>query len=262
MLGVMLQRGGIYPMLDARRALDLFASYYPRAEDPDELLELLALRSVARTPWRHLSGGEQQRLSLALALIGRPRVLFLDEPTAGVDPEGRQTVRTVIEQARDRGVCVLLSTHELPEAERLANRVVIIHHGRLVAQGDVTELARAAGTDEVTFGAPAGLDVASLSAALGAPVHQQSPGRYVVESRASPKLTARLASWLAERDATLVDLRTARTLEETYLALVGDAAPNDAPPNDAPPNDAAPNDAPPNDAPRDKAADPRQRAPR
>jgi ABC-2 type transport system ATP-binding protein len=215
-------------MLDARRALALFASYYPSPEDPDQLLDLLALRSVARTPWRHLSGGEQQRLSLALALVGRPHVLFLDEPTAGVDPEGRQTVRRVIEQARDRGVCVLLSTHELPEAERLADRVVIIHHGHLVAEGDVGELARAAGTDEVTFHAPAGLDVASLSATLGAPVHEQAAGRYVVAGRASPQLTARLAAWLAERDASLVDLRTARTLEETYLALVGEAPPSEA----------------------------------
>ena len=90
---------------------------------------------MADTPWRHLSGGEQQRLSLALALVGRPEVVFLDEPTAGVDPEGRLAVRAVIAGLADRGVCVLLTTHELGEAERLADRVVIVHRGRAVASG-------------------------------------------------------------------------------------------------------------------------------
>ena len=85
----MLQRGGVYPMLGPRRALQLFAAYYDEPEDRGPLLDLVALAAVAGTPWRHLSGGEQQRLSLALALVGRPEVVFLDEPTAGVDPEGR-----------------------------------------------------------------------------------------------------------------------------------------------------------------------------
>ncbi len=222
-MGVMLQGGGIYPMLGPRRALQLFASYYPDPEDPEELLDLLALGRVARTPWRHLSGGEQQRLSLALALVGRPNVLFLDEPTAGVDPHGRQVVREVIERRRDQGVGVLLSTHELPEAERLADRVLIVHHGRAVAQGRPTELAREVGGELVAFGAPPGLDVASLSSALGAAVEETAPGRYVVRAAGSPQLTARLAQWLADHDAALGDLRTTRSLEDAYLALVGEA---------------------------------------
>ena len=222
-MGVMLQGGGIYPMLGPRRALQLFASYYPDPEDPEELLGLLALAPVARTPWRHLSGGEQQRLSLALALVGRPSVLFLDEPTAGVDPHGRQVVREVIERRRDQGVGVLLSTHELPEAERLADRVLIVHHGRAVAEGSPAELAREVGDEQVSFGAPAGLDLASLSSALGATVDETAPGRYVVRSAGSPQLTARLAQWLADRDAALGDLRTTRSLEDAYLALVGES---------------------------------------
>jgi ABC-2 type transport system ATP-binding protein len=227
-VGVMLQRGGIYPVLGPRRALQLFAAYYDDPLDPDELLDVLALRQVARTPWRHLSGGEQQRLSLALAVIGRPDVLFLDEPTAGVDPEGRQVVRRIIEEAGQRGACVLLSTHELPEAERLADRVVIVHHGRLAAQGSPAELARAVGDDEITFAGPAGLDVTSLSGALGSLVVERSPGRYAVAAAPSPGLTARLARWLAERDATLTDLRSSRSLEEAYLQLVGADATGDA----------------------------------
>src|SRR5579863_10489169 len=101
--GIMTQRGGVYPMLSPARTLDLFASYYSRPEDPAVLLDVVGLGSAARTPWRHLSGGEQQRLSLALAVVGRPEVVFLDEPTAGVDPQGRLTVRRVITELRDRG---------------------------------------------------------------------------------------------------------------------------------------------------------------
>ena len=142
-MGVMLQRGGVYPMLGPRRVLDLFASYYPEPRSTDELLDLAGLRRVASTPWRHLSGGEQQRLSLALALVGRPSVAFLDEPTAGVDPEGRLAVRAVVAGLREQGVCVVLTTHELGEAERMADRIVILAAGRVVLQGTPLDTAPA-----------------------------------------------------------------------------------------------------------------------
>lgn len=221
-IGVMLQRGGVYPMLGPRRALHLFASYYEQPEDPDRLLEVVGLTEVAATPWRHLSGGEQARLSLALALVGRPEVVCLDEPTAGVDPEGRIGVRQVIAGLRERGVCVLLTTHELGEAEKLADRVIILHRGRAAAEGTPAELAAVAGgAAEVTFGAPGGLDVAAMSAAVGATVVEEAPGRYRAAANGSPTFTAALAGWLAERDATLTDLRVGRSLEEAYLEVVG-----------------------------------------
>jgi ABC-2 type transport system ATP-binding protein len=230
-VGVMLQRGGVYPMLSPARALALFAAYYDDPEDPGALLATLSLTDVATTPWRNLSGGEQQRLSLALALVGRPEVVFLDEPTAGVDPEGRLAVRAVVEDLRRRGVCVVLTTHELAEAEQLADRVVIVHHGTVMAEGTPAELARTAPGGgpgggpgpRVRFGAPPGLDTADLSAALGAAVAETAPGRYQVAAAGTPALTAALATWLAARDAALVDLRTGDSLEETYLALVGEA---------------------------------------
>ncbi len=231
-MGVMLQNGGVYPMLGPRRVLDLFSSYYPEPLATEALLDLVGLRAVAATPWRHLSGGEQQRLSLALALIGRPRVAFLDEPTAGVDPEGRLAIRAVVADLRAQGVCVLLTTHELAEAEKMADRIVILSRGRVVLDGAPAELTAATGTTGLVFGAPAGLDTASLAAALGpgARVTEDTPGRYRVTGVSGPATTASLATWLAERNAALSDLVTARTLEEVYFEAVGPLAPQDAEP--------------------------------
>jgi ABC-2 type transport system ATP-binding protein len=228
-MGVMLQRGGLYPMLGPRRALDLFAGYYPDPVPTGELLELAGLRAVASTPWRHLSGGEQQRLSLALALIGRPTVAFLDEPTAGVDPEGRLTIRDVVTGLKSEGVCVLLTTHELGEAERLADRIVILSAGRVALEGTPYELATAGGgSASISFGAPPGLDTASLAAAVGPGVTatETAPGRYRVEGDAAarPAATAAIATWLAARDAALSDLTVGRTLEDAYFDVVGAAA--------------------------------------
>ncbi|HYA69181.1 MAG TPA: ABC transporter ATP-binding protein [Acidimicrobiales bacterium] len=220
-IGVMLQSGGVYPVLGPRRVLRLFARYYDRAEDPDALMELVGLGAVASTPSRRLSGGERQRLSLALALIGRPEVVFLDEPTAGVDPEGRLEIRRVIAGLRDRGACVLLTTHELPEAERLADRVVIVNEGRAVAQGTVAELAAAGGPAGIRFAATSGVDLVSLSVALDAPagaVTEGPAGEYVADVEATPARVAALATWLAERGLELFDLRAGRrSLEEVYL---------------------------------------------
>jgi ABC-2 type transport system ATP-binding protein len=169
-VGVMLQQGGVYPAMPPREAARLFASYYQDPEDPHRLLGRLGLvGTVARTPWRRLSGGEQQRLSLALALIGRPEVVFLDEPTAGVDAHGRQIIRSVVRDLRAAGVCVLLTTHELDEAERLSDRVVIIDRGRVVAAGTPAELT-AGPPAELTAGPPAELTAgppAELTAGVG-----------------------------------------------------------------------------------------------
>ncbi|MGH9063742.1 MAG: ABC transporter ATP-binding protein, partial [Acidimicrobiales bacterium] len=214
LIGVMLQRGGPYPRLDSRRALRLFAAYYEDAEDPESLLLQVGLADVATTPFRRLSGGEQQRLSLALALVGRPRVVFLDEPTSGVDPLGRLAIREAVRGLRDRGTCVLLTTHELEEAERLADRVVIVDHGRMVAEGTPAELMAAGAGQEIRFAAPAGLAVAELGAALSATVAEERPGEYRVDTLATPAAVSALTAWLAERDLPIADLRAGRqTLE-------------------------------------------------
>jgi ABC-2 type transport system ATP-binding protein len=226
LMGVMLQKGGVYPMLPPRHVLELFSRFYTAPLATDDLLDLVSLRGVATTPWRHLSGGEQQRLSLALALIGRPRVAFLDEPTAGVDPEGRLAIRAVVTDLRTQGVCVVLTTHELIEAEKMADRIVIVSSGRVVLEGTPTELSSGAGSNRVSFGAPPGLDTAALALQLGpgVSVQETAPGRYRIEGASGPAATATLATWLAARDATLSDLVTGRTLEDVYFDAVGAAA--------------------------------------
>ena len=219
-IGVMLQSGGVYPGIRPLEMLRLFASFYDDPLDPVELLSMVGLSDAAGTVWRRLSGGEQQRLSLALALVGRPSVAFLDEPTAGIDPAGRQVVRTLVRRLRDSGVCVLLTTHDLEDAQRLADRVLIIDHGRLVASGTPAELMTASAGDEIRFGAPSGLDVVSLGARVGATVVEVMPGEYVVSAAAAPATVAALTAWLAEHDLPLADLRAGRqTLEDVFLRL-------------------------------------------
>ena len=223
-IGVMLQAGGVYPTLTPSDAVRLFARYYDDAEDPDDLLRRVGLVGrPASTPWRRLSGGEQQRTSLALALVGRPEVVFLDEPTAGVDPQGRHVIRDLVRSLRERGVCVVLTTHELEEAQRLADRVVIVDRGRVVAEGTPAELMAAGAGDEIRFGAPPGLDVGALAARVGGPVDETTPGEYRVGVPATPANVAALTAWLAERDLPLADLRAGRqTLEDVFLRLTGD----------------------------------------
>src|SRR6202161_4450696 len=162
--GALLQRGGVWFPMSPRQVLDLTASYYDAPRDSDEVLALLDLERCARTPWRRVSGGEQQRTLLALALLGRPRVLVLDEPTTAVDPEGRQVIRDLIASERDRGCALLVTTHELTEAERTSDRVVIMNRGHVVIEGTLDELA---GAPEMIIELSGAIDASALAARLG-----------------------------------------------------------------------------------------------
>ena len=222
-IGVMLQQGGVYPSMGPREVLGLFAAYYRHPADPEELLDRTGLRSVATTPWRRLSGGEQQRLSLALALVGRPEVAFLDEPTAGIDPSARLAVREIVRGLRDDGACVLLTSHDLDEVEAVADRIVIIDRGHVVASGTPAELMNASGVEEIRFGAPPGIDTAALSSRLGAAVTEARPGDYLVAAAPTPERVAAITTWLAENNIALGDLRAGRgTLEDVFLRLTGE----------------------------------------
>jgi len=226
-IGLMLQEGGVYPTMTPKQALDLFASYYDDPEDPQGLLDLLELSRVARTPFRSLSGGEQRRVSLALALIGRPEVAFLDEPTSGVDPEGRLVIRKVIEALARVGCCVIMTTHELDIAERVADEVIVINHGVLIASGSPTELASKGAAPGIRFRSKPKLNTVELGRELLVRVVEEHPGEYRVEVpalSADARFVSRLTSWLAQQDLPLEDLRVgARTLEETYLSLMAES---------------------------------------
>jgi len=223
-IGVMLQSGGIYTAIRPPEVLRLFASYYPNPRDPDELLTMVGLGHRRRATWRTLSGGEQQRLSLALALVGRPRVAFLDEPTAGVDPQGRQLIAELISGLRSDGVAVLMTTHDLDEAETLADRIVIIDRGAVVADGTPGELLEGAAADHFSFRAAPGLDVLGLGIAVDAPVEEHSPGRYRVITTPSPVAVAAVTNWLVAQDQLLGDLRAGRLrLDDVFARLTADS---------------------------------------
>jgi ABC-2 type transport system ATP-binding protein len=225
-IGVMLQDGGLYPGVRPLEALQLFASYYDDPDDPERLLQLVGLDDSRRTLVRRMSGGQQQRLSLALALIGRPSLVFLDEPTAGMDPHARATTWTMIRELRDHGVTVVLTTHAMDEAEHLCDRVGIIDHGRLVACDSPVELTARAAADETTFSAVPGLDVGALASTLGLPptdVRELRPGDYLVEVTATPKLVAALTAWLCDQGVLLSELRAGRrSLEDVFLRLTSE----------------------------------------
>ncbi|MBF6621354.1 MAG: ABC transporter ATP-binding protein [Patulibacter sp.] len=223
-IGVMLQNGGVYQAARCREMLRLVASYSEHALDPDALLDRLGLTAVATTPYRRLSGGQQQRLSLAMAIIGRPELVFLDEPTVGLDPQARHETWRIVEALRRDGVTVVLTTHDMEEAQRLADDVVIVDHGQVIARGTSDELTRGDAEREVRFQASAGLDTRALVAALpdGEAVHEPTPGTYVVVGPVDPQVVATVTAWCADQGVLLTGLQVKhRTLEDVFLELTG-----------------------------------------
>jgi ABC-2 type transport system ATP-binding protein len=222
-IGVMLQEGGLYPGVRPLEALRLFAGFYDDPDDPQRLLELVRLRDVERTYVRRLSGGQCQRLSLALALVGRPELVFLDEPTAGMDPHARATTWQLIRELRDAGVTVVLTTHHMDEAEHLCDRLAILDRGRIVLEGTPAEITRAGANGDLRFTTAPGVDLAALAAALDLPttaLSETQPGSYAIHTAATPELIATLTVWMRDKGYSLDELRTGRaTLEEVFLEL-------------------------------------------
>lgn len=224
-VGVMLQDGvGGYTGARALELLELFAGYAAHPQNPRELLELVGLADSARTPVKRLSGGQQQRLSLALALVGRPELLFLDEPTTGMDPRARRTTWELIRQLRADGVSVVLTTHYLAEAEDLADHVVVLNAGRVVAEGSPAELTRAGSSGTVRFSARPGLAVAELQRSLpmGSVVTEPAVGEYLVRAEVTPQLLAAITTWCAAESVLAEGLTVERrSLEDVFLSLTG-----------------------------------------
>jgi ABC-2 type transport system ATP-binding protein len=224
-IGVMPQGGGGYPGARADELLRLIATCSANPLDPAWLLDVLGLTSAVRTPYKRLSGGQQQRLSLACALVGRPELVFLDEPTAGMDPQARRLVWELIAALRSDGVSVLLTTHLIDEAEELADHVVIVDSGQVVAQGSPRELTADHPDDQqLRFRTRAGLDTRLLSEALpeGLRVREATHGGYLVQGRIDPQVVSTVTSWCAQQGVLAEELTVAkRSLEDVFIELTG-----------------------------------------
>ncbi|GAB3442737.1 ABC transporter ATP-binding protein [Actinophytocola sediminis] len=224
-VGMMPQGGGAYPGVRAAEMLALVAACAANPLSPAWLIDVLGLSSVARTPFKRLSGGQQQRLSLACALVGRPELVFLDEPTAGLDPQARRLVWELVAALRADGVSVLLTTHIMEEAEELASHVVIIDHGRVVAQGSPRQLtAEAEGAAQLRFRARPGMDTSELCAALpdDCRINEQPPGAYLLSGRIDPQVVSAVTAWCAQQGVLAEELHVGRrSLEDVFLELTG-----------------------------------------
>ncbi len=236
-VGLMLQAGGLDPRSTPRDVLRLYAAFHAQGRDPEQLLALVGLEGAAGTRVRRLSGGERQRLALALALVGEPEVLILDEPTAGMDPEARRTTRGLISGLRAEGRAILLTTHDLVDVERLADRVAILHDGRIRAEGPPVELMAGASAElrfrlhaEPTGQALSGLAQSLRPLAADARVVPDASGTAiggsvfrVVGGAAPADAIAEVAAWAAREGLLIVELRAgSASLEERYLELTGD----------------------------------------
>jgi ABC-2 type transport system ATP-binding protein len=223
-IGVMLQSGGFYPGAKAGEMLQHLAALSRNPLDQEALIERLGLTAVRRTPCRRLSGGERQRLALALAIVGRPEVVFLDEPTAGLDVQARRATWELISELRAAGVGVLLTTHAMDEAERLADHVVIVDNGQVVANGSPRDLTSGGASGQLRFSAPPGLDVEQLVTALppGTTAVEQPRGSYLVRGDVDPALLAAVTAWCAAHGVLAGDVQVEqRTLEDVFLELTG-----------------------------------------
>ncbi len=231
-VGLMLQCGCFDPRARPRETLVQYGRFHRDPRDPDELLGIVGLATVARTPVKRLSGGERQRLALAVAIVGRPEVAILDEPTAGMDPEARAITRGIISDLRADGVAILLTSHDLSDVERLADRLHILDGGRLIGSGSPAELTSGV-RPQLRFRLERALrpdEAASLRSALAVD-HTDARVETDQDDAARSRVTgvppdadliAELASWCAVHDIRIVELRSGGgTLEEAYLALVG-----------------------------------------
>jgi ABC-2 type transport system ATP-binding protein len=223
-VGVMLQEGGLPQAIRPIPLLRHVAGMYRSPRDVDALVKRLGIDNFGNTPVRRLSGGQKQRVALAAALVGNPEVLFLDEPSAGLDPQSRAVVFDLIQELRTEGLGIILTTHLMDDAQRLADYVFIIDAGKTVAHGTVAELTKA--TDEssgverlLTFDSRPGLDLTALA---GLSVHETVPGRYTVAGNLTPADLAALARFWEEQDIMPTAIHMApRSLEDVFLDISG-----------------------------------------
>ena len=226
-IGVMLQSGGAWSGVRAVEMLRHVASLHAHPLDVPMLVQRLGLGSCGRTPYRRLSGGQQQRLALAMAVVGRPELVFVDEPTAGMDPQARRTTWELLDELRRDGVTIVLTTHYMDEAERLADQVHVIDRGRLIASGSPYELTRGTGSSTIRLvvtepfppHAPA-----SLQATLGpgTEVRAVSEHSLLITGPADASTLAKVSGWCDAHGVLPESLTLGqRTLEDVFLQITG-----------------------------------------
>ncbi len=226
-IGVQLQDTELQEKLTVRETLRLFRSFYARGEDPGDVLRLIGLEEKENAWVRNLSGGQRQRLTLGCALVSAPEVLFLDEPTTGLDPQARRRVWEIVEEVKRRGGTVLLTTHYMEEAERLADDLVILDHGRILVQGTPAAIIAKLGAESIVEVRPreasaerfAALDLTGLA---GVREVRRESGATVLSVTDTQAVVAGLLGLLGRQGLELEDLRTHRpTLEDVFVTLTG-----------------------------------------
>jgi ABC-2 type transport system ATP-binding protein len=221
-IGIVLQSTGIDPYLTVRETVDLFAGYYPRPRNVDEVLDVVGLTQKRDSRVIKLSGGQQRRLDVAIALAGDPELLFLDEPTTGFDPGARRNAWQVVRNLTALGKTVFLTTHYMDEAQNLANRVAVIANGTIVAEGPPSTLGgRDVAVSLIRFRVADGSgDVAAV-----APDAARTDRGYEIRSHDATRALHRLTGWAIERGVELEALEVTRpSLEDVYLELTGEQA--------------------------------------
>lgn len=221
-MGVMLQGGGVYPSAKVRDVISHFCALYGKRVSANELIERVGLSHKAKSTWRRLSGGEQQRVSLALALAGNPQVVFLDEPTSGVDIDGRDIIRDIVRDLAHGGATVILASHDMAEAQKVADHVVLFQAGSVIAEAPLHDILGV--RRRLRFTSAEGIDLVQLGAAVGSPAHQMGNGVYEIAAETSPRLIARVTEWLDSQQLPLlgIDMGT-ESLEDAYRRLTGGA---------------------------------------
>ena len=222
-IGVGLQETALYERIRVREAIDLFGSYYPRQLPTSEVLEIVSLKEKEKAFVQDLSGGQRQRLALGLALVNDPEVLFLDEPTTGLDPQARHNLWGVIETTREEGKTVLLTTHYMEEAERLCDRVGIIDQGRLIALGTPRELIEGQNLNaavELSF--PDGMEISFLKSLPGVNLVTQAGDSFLLHTKSPHKVLLKLVRLYDQGRLRFENISVRRaTLEDVFLELTG-----------------------------------------
>jgi ABC-2 type transport system ATP-binding protein len=222
-IGAALQSTSLPEKLRVMEALRLFAGFYKRRRNPEELLKRFGLEEKRNTFYSQLSGGQKQRLALAMALVNDPKVLFFDEPTAGLDPQVRREIYDIIEELKRDKKTIVMTTHYIEEAERLCDRVAIVDHGKVVALGTPRELkARSGGTTRIEVRLSKPETDAALKSLEGAADARIVDGTCVIHSNRPPQTIVSLVKYLEAQGNELVSLEIASpSLEDVFIEMTG-----------------------------------------